>query len=174
LLFINIFNLQYFFSYKLRLLDVSRAQWSFLWRRTCEVKTVKMECNISSTIALNTSWYVRLTSFFFKLLFSWIEFDDFFFNFKKIYNSHLRERYEDVLRPTQISIQICRWRQDYLMDRISYRLNWTWYYSVVDFINNLGWSRKREVEKLITCCDIYQLEYSCNQPLSVWRDRNEI
>jgi hypothetical protein len=122
LLFINIFNLQYFFSYKLRLLDMSRPQWSFLWRRTCEVKTAKMECNSSSATALSTLWYVRSTSFFRKLLFSWIEFDDFFFNFKETYNSRLRERYEDVLRPTRISIRICEWRQDHLVDPIEIKL----------------------------------------------------
>jgi len=32
---------------------------------------------------------------FCKLLFSWIEFDDFFFNFQETYNSRLRERYGD-------------------------------------------------------------------------------
>jgi len=32
---------------------------------------------------------------FCKLLFSWIEFDDFFFNFQDTYNSRLRERYGD-------------------------------------------------------------------------------
>jgi hypothetical protein len=122
LLFINIFNLQYFFSYKLRLLDVSRAQWSFLWRRTCEVKIAKMECNSSSATALNSSWYVRSTSFFHKLLFSWIEFDDFFFNFKETYNSQLRKRYGDILRPTRISIRICGWRYDRLVDLIEIRL----------------------------------------------------
>jgi hypothetical protein len=118
LLFINIFNLQYFFSYRLRLLDVSRAQWSFLWRRMCEVKTAKMECNSSSATALYSSWYVRSTNFFCKLLFSWIEFYDFFFNFKETYNSRLRERYGDVLRPTRISIRICGWRQDRLVNPI--------------------------------------------------------
>jgi len=47
------------------------------------------------TTTLNTSWYVRLTILFCKLLFSWIEYDDFFFNFQETYNSWLRERYED-------------------------------------------------------------------------------
>jgi hypothetical protein len=70
---------------------------SFLWRRTCEVKTARRRCNNSSTIALNTSWYVRSTTFFCKLLFSWIEFDDDFFNFQETYNSWLRERYGDDL-----------------------------------------------------------------------------
>jgi len=50
-------------------------------------------CNSSSTIALNTSWYVCSTILFRKLLFSWVEYDDFFFNFQETYNSRLRERY---------------------------------------------------------------------------------
>jgi hypothetical protein len=68
---------------------------NFLWRRTCGVKTTKRGCNSLLTLALNTSWYVRSTIFFCKLLFSWIKFDDFFFNFQETYNSQLRERYED-------------------------------------------------------------------------------
>jgi len=83
LLFINIFNLQHFFSYKLRFLDV------------CGVKTTKIGCNSSSTTTLNTLWYVCSTIFFRKLLFSWIEFDDFFFIFHETYNNQLRERYGD-------------------------------------------------------------------------------
>jgi len=31
----------------------------------------------------------------FKLLFFWIDYDDFFFNFQETYNSRLRERFED-------------------------------------------------------------------------------
>ena len=44
---------------------------------------------------LNTSWYVRSIILFHKLLFSWIEYDDFFFNFQETYSSRLRERYGD-------------------------------------------------------------------------------
>jgi hypothetical protein len=95
LLLLNIFNLQYFFSYRLHLLDVSRTQWSCLSRRTCGVKTAKRGCNSSCTTVLNTSWYVRSIILFRKLLFSWIEYDCFFFNFQETYNSRLRERYED-------------------------------------------------------------------------------
>jgi hypothetical protein len=40
-------------------------------------------------------WYVCSTIFFRKLLFSWIEFDDFFFIFHETYNNQLRERYGD-------------------------------------------------------------------------------
>ena len=63
----------------------------------CRVKTTKKGCNSLLTTMHNTSWYVRSTIFFCKLLFSWIEFDDFFFNFQEIYNSRLRERYGDNL-----------------------------------------------------------------------------
>jgi len=55
----------------------------------------KKGCNNSLTTALNTSWYVRSTILFRKLLFSWIEYDDFFFDFQETYNSRLGERYED-------------------------------------------------------------------------------
>jgi len=61
----------------------------------CGVKTSKRGCNSSWKIALNTLWYVRLTILFRKLLFSWIEYDDFFFHFQETYNSRLRERYGD-------------------------------------------------------------------------------
>ena len=82
------------FYYKLRLLDVSQAQWSFLWRRTRGVKIAKKWCNSLLTTAFKTLWYVRSTIFFCELLSSWIEFDDFIFNFQETYNSRLRERYE--------------------------------------------------------------------------------
>jgi len=81
LLFINIFNWQYFLSYRLRLLDVSQAQWSFLWKCICGVITAKKWCNSSSTIKLNTLWYVGFEPFFFlKLLFSWIWWFHFLFS----------------------------------------------------------------------------------------------
>jgi hypothetical protein len=73
LLPINIFNLQHFFSYSLHLLDVSRAQWSCLLRRTCEVKSAKRRCNSLWTTTLNTLWYVRYFILFRKLLFFWIK-----------------------------------------------------------------------------------------------------
>jgi hypothetical protein len=52
-------------------------------------------CNNSLTTALNTLWYVHWTIFFRKLLFSWIEFDDIFFNFQETYNNRLKKRYGD-------------------------------------------------------------------------------
>jgi hypothetical protein len=62
---------------------------------TYGVKTTTRTCNSSLTTALNTSWYVRSTILSRKLLFSWIEYDDFFFNFQETYNRQLRERYGD-------------------------------------------------------------------------------
>jgi hypothetical protein len=50
-------------------------------------------CNSSLTTALNTLLYVRSTIFFCKLLFSWIDFNDFIFYLQETYNSRLRERY---------------------------------------------------------------------------------
>jgi len=61
------------------------------------VKTAKVGCNSSSTNALNTSWYIHSTILFRKLLFSWIEYDDFFSNFQETYISPLEERYGDDL-----------------------------------------------------------------------------
>jgi hypothetical protein len=107
--------LHHFVSYKLRLLDVSQAQRCFLWRHTWGVKTFKKRCNSSSIITLNTSWYVHSTIFFCKLLFSWIEFDDFLFNFQETFNNRLRRDMGMIIRPTRISIKIYGWRQDCLV-----------------------------------------------------------
>jgi len=122
LLFINLFYLQHFFSYRLQLLDVSQAQWSFLWRRTCKVKTAKKRCNSSLTTALNTLWYVHSTIFFCKLLFTWIKFDDFsFFISRRHITADWGRDTGTILRPTWISIRICGWRQDHLVDPIEIR-----------------------------------------------------
>ena len=80
----------------LRLLDVSRARWNCLWRRTWGVKTTKRGCNSSLTTVLNTLWYVCSTILFCKLLFYWIEYDDYSFYFQETYNSRSRERYGDL------------------------------------------------------------------------------
>jgi len=61
----------------------------------CGVKTVQRGCRSSWTTVLSTSWYVRSFIIFCKLLFSWIEYDDFFKKFQETYNSRLRERYKD-------------------------------------------------------------------------------
>jgi len=53
----------------------------------CRVKTAKEGCNNLLTTALNTSWYVCSTILFCKLLFSFIEYDDFFFNFQETIES---------------------------------------------------------------------------------------
>jgi hypothetical protein len=44
---------------------------------------------------LNTSCYVHSIILFRKLLFSWLEYDDFLKKFQETYNSRLRERYRD-------------------------------------------------------------------------------
>jgi len=74
---------------------MSRARWSCLWRRTCEVKTIKRGRNSSLITVLNTLWYVCSTNLFCKLLFllNWIWL--LFFYFQETYNSRLRERYGD-------------------------------------------------------------------------------
>jgi hypothetical protein len=51
--------------------------------------------NSSWATVLNTSWYVRSIILFRNLLFSWIEYDDFFKKNQETYNSRLRERYGD-------------------------------------------------------------------------------
>jgi len=76
-------------------LELEPSPMELLWRRACEVKTAKRRCNNLLTTALNTLWYVHSTIFFCKLLFSWIEFDDFSFYFQETYNNRLREKYEN-------------------------------------------------------------------------------
>ena len=92
MLFINIFNLQFFFL-QATTLRREPSPMKLLWRQICEVKTVERGCNSSLTIALNILCYVRSTIFFCKLLFSWIEFDNFSFYFQETYNSQLRKRH---------------------------------------------------------------------------------
>jgi hypothetical protein len=58
-----------FFHYRLRLLDVSRAQCSCLLRCTCGVRTTKRGRNSSLTTVLNTLWYICSIILFRKLLF---------------------------------------------------------------------------------------------------------
>jgi hypothetical protein len=61
----------------------------------CGVKIVKRGCISSWTTVLSTSWYVRSIILFCKLLFSWIEYNDFLKKNQETYNSRLRERYGD-------------------------------------------------------------------------------
>jgi len=75
-------------------------------------------CNSSSTTVLNTFWYICLTIFFRKLLFSWIEFDDFIFLFPGDITTAWGRDMGTILRPTQISIRIYGWSQDHLVDLI--------------------------------------------------------
>jgi hypothetical protein len=65
-----------------------------LWKHTCGVMTAKKGCNSSSTIKLNTLFYVGFQPLFF-LSYYLFEFDGFIFYFQEIYNSRLNERYED-------------------------------------------------------------------------------
>jgi hypothetical protein len=75
-------------------------------------------CNSSSTTALSTSWYVHSTILFHMLLFSWIEYDDFFLIFRRHIIISWGRDTRTILRPTRISIWICGWRQDHLVDPI--------------------------------------------------------
>jgi len=58
-----------------------------------KVMTTKKGCISSSTIELNTLWYVGFQLFF--LSYYLLEFDDFIFYFQETYNNLLKERYGD-------------------------------------------------------------------------------
>jgi hypothetical protein len=92
---LNIFNLQPFFFLRATSLGRESSPMELFVETHVRSEDRQRKCNNSSTTALNTSWYVRSTILFHKLLFSWIEYDDFFFNFQETYNNRLRERYED-------------------------------------------------------------------------------
>jgi len=76
---------------------VSRARWSYLWRRSCGVKTARRGRNSSLITVLSISWYVCSTILFCKLLclLYWIWWLLFYFYFQETYNNRLRERYGD-------------------------------------------------------------------------------
>ena len=114
--------INYFFHYRLRLLDVRRAQWSCLLRRTCGVKTAKRGRNSSLTTVFNTLWYVCSTILFRKLLFllNWIWWFLFFIFKRPIIVGWGRDM-GMILRPILISIQIYGWRLDRLVDPIKIR-----------------------------------------------------
>jgi len=83
----------------------------------CGVKTAKRGCNSSWTTLLSTSWYVRSIISFCKSLFSWIEYDDFLKKkFKRPIIVGWGRDMGTILRPIRISIQICGWRWDRLVD----------------------------------------------------------
>jgi len=93
----------------------------------CGVKTAKRGCSNSWTTVLSTSWYVRSFILFYKLLFSWIAswiaFDDFFTDgiFRRPIIAGWGRDMGKIRRPIQISIQICGWRWDRLVDPIKIR-----------------------------------------------------
>ena len=59
---------------------MSQAQWNFLWKRMCGVRTAKQKCSNLSTAELNTLWYIGFQLFSF-LSYYFLEFDDFIFLF---------------------------------------------------------------------------------------------
>jgi len=93
----------------------------------CGVKTSKKGCSSSWTTVLSSSWYVRSFILFCKLLFSWITswigFDDFFSDgiFRRPIIASWGRDMGTIRRPIQISIQICGWRRDRLVDPIKIR-----------------------------------------------------
>jgi len=90
----------------------------------CGVKTAKRGCSSSWTTMLSTLWYVCSFILFCKLLFSWIAswiaFDDFFTDriFRRPIIAGWGRDMGTIRRPIQISIQICGWRRDRLVDPI--------------------------------------------------------
>jgi len=88
------------------------------------VKTAKRGCSSSWTTMLSTLWYVRSFILFCKVLFSWIApwiaFDDFFTDgiFRRPIIASWGRDMRTIRRPIQISIQICGWRLDHLVDPI--------------------------------------------------------
>jgi len=60
---------------------MNQVQWSFLWKRTCGVMTVKKGCNSLSIAEFNTLYYVSFQPFFF-LSYCLLEFDEFFYLFQ--------------------------------------------------------------------------------------------
>ena len=109
-----------FFHYRLRLLYVSRARWSCLWRRTCGVKTAKRGRNSSLTVVLNILWYVCSTILFWKLLclLNWIWWLLFIFIFKRPIIIGWGRDTRMILWPVWNLIRICGWRFDRQVDPI--------------------------------------------------------
>jgi len=103
-------------------LDVRRARWSCLWRRTCGVKTAKRGGNSSLITVLNISWYVCSTILFCKLLclLNWIWWVLFFIFRRPIIIGWGRDT-GTIFWPIWNSIQICGWRLDRQVDPIKIR-----------------------------------------------------
>jgi hypothetical protein len=121
LLFINIFNLQHFFSYRLRLLNVSQGQWAFCgdahakWRPPEGGATIRRQSR--STLRGMFVQPLSFVSYYFLELNLMMTF--------LIFRRHIIVGWGRdtgmIFRPTQISIQICGWRQDRLVDLIEIR-----------------------------------------------------
>jgi len=83
----------------------------------CGVKTAKKGGSSSWTTVLSISWYVCSIILFCKLLFSWIEYEDFFKKkFRRPIIAGWGRDMRTILRPIRISIRICGWRWDRLVD----------------------------------------------------------
>jgi len=95
LLFINIFNVHHFFFLQATSLGRQLSPMELFVEMHVRSEDHQKGCNSSSTTTLSTSWYVHSTILFHMLLFSWIEYDDFFFNFQETCNNWLRKRYKD-------------------------------------------------------------------------------
>jgi len=93
-------------------LDVRRARWSCLWRRTCRVKTAKRGRNNSLITVLNILWYVCSTILFCKLLclLNWIWWLLFIFIFRRPIIIGWGRDTGTIFWPIQNSIWICGWR----------------------------------------------------------------
>jgi len=103
-------------------LDVSRARWSCLWRRTCGVKIAKRGRNSSLITVLNILWYVCSTILFCKLLclLNWIWWL-LFFIFRRPIIIGWRRDTGMIFWPIRNSIRICGWRLDRQVDPIKIR-----------------------------------------------------
>ena len=74
---------------------MNQAKWSFLWKCTCEVMTIKNKCiNL-----IMDSWAQHFVVYWFSTIFFLsyylLKFDEFIFYFQESYNSRLKERYWD-------------------------------------------------------------------------------
>ena len=117
-LFINIFNLQHFFSYRLRLLDVSGAQWSCLWRCACRVKTAKGSATVHRQPRSTHRGMFVQPFYFVSYYFLELNMMIYFLIFKRHIIVSWGRDTGMILRPTWILIWIYGWRQDRLVDSI--------------------------------------------------------
>jgi len=101
-----------FFYYRLRFLNTSQAQWSFLLKHMCGAITTKNGCNSSLIVELSTLWYGCFQSLFF-LCYYFLEFDEFIFCFQDTYNNRLKEKYMDN-PSTLLDIDLDLWLKTWL------------------------------------------------------------